>query len=138
MKEIKFRAWNKGTEYTLEHQHVIQHLYLCYLVWPTYDIFNDPAFVVMQYTGLKDKNGNEIYEGDILEFGDKSAMANIIYNQDRGRYQLVNLKAIPTKITFKNIAIDLTINIIDEDGLSVIGNIYENPELLKEDEDGCR
>lgn len=72
--------------------------------------------VLMQYTGLKDKNGKEIYEGDILGWekfeGTKNQTRWIVqYNNERG---------------FKNWSSS------DNDEI-VIGNIYENPELLSND-----
>lgn len=79
--------------------------------------FND--FEIMQYIGLKDKNGKEIYEGDILSFG-------IYENEDR---RLV--------VKFEKLEIDDFV-IYGYDGQfeygEIIGNIYENPELIpKED-----
>lgn len=73
---------------------------------------------LMQYTGLKDKNGKEIYEGDVVKaeeyVGFKNLTAEVIYN--RGRFSL-NTGTIPE---------DLIPELCE-----IIGNIYENPELLK-------
>lgn len=78
-----------------------------------------PVNIPMQFTGLLDKNGKEIYEGDIVfaeEYvGFKNLKAEVIYN--RGRFCL-NTGTIPE---------DLIAELCE-----VIGNIYSNPELLKQ------
>ncbi len=68
--------------------------------------------VAMQYTGLKDKNGKEIYEGDIARFREYNHHINF---SDGGFYvgDFDTLGSINTAV-------------------EIIGNIYENPELLKE------
>lgn len=80
----------------------------------TNDVGMIPEFVLMQFTGLHDKNGKEIYEGDILhEKKEKTApMAN---------------NGIDREIIVEDIR-HLEFN---EVHCEVIGNIYENPELLK-------
>ena len=75
---------------------------------------------LMQYTGLKDKNGVEIYEGDIVEFyidfgyGMQKVIAKITYKDSGFKYESL------AGTDFMNIFNDV----------KIIGNIYENPELL--------
>ncbi len=84
----------------------------------------DEDFVTMQFTGLKDKNGKEIYEGDII------AGVEGIYRRD----------ARPTAITFEKGVFGFNGTSFSEgeselnwttEKAEVIGNIYENPDLLK-------
>lgn len=85
--------------------------------------------VLMQFTGLQDKNGREIFEGDIVkvdddwdEYGWMAGEIREVYFFD-GSYRL---KPPRTDVGRGHTLEDGT------DGLSVIGNIYENPELLEE------
>ena len=75
---------------------------------------------LMQFTGLLDKNGKEIYEGDILKFyfGSKWERDQVQYDDKYAHYSL------------KESNITLNFFIENEDTLEVIGNIYENPELI--------
>jgi hypothetical protein len=85
--------------------------------------FND-NLVYMQYTGLKDKNGNEIYEGDILYMPAFSPEKNIV-RFNRGGFCLEPVLAAPLESSFWP-----DIKYAEDEGSEVIGNIYENPELL--------
>lgn len=77
---------------------------------------------IMQYTGLKDKCGNEIYEGDIIRHSDEHEICTAIVKFEQYGYFLdwINVNALDSQLK----------NFQCSDELEIIGNIYENPELL--------
>jgi len=82
--------------------------------------------VARQYTGLKDKNGKEIYEGDILQafYGKKNTpfTTTKVYFDEKGYWDSKNIsEKAPFKVCYLGFC-----------KCELIGNIYENPELLKE------
>lgn len=121
MREIKFRAWDKISE-TMYHG--IHNLDRCneYLNRPN-------EYISLQYTGLKDKNGKEIYEGDMI----KATKANPYwysfsrYKGIGGNYVMEFWEGSFTFMRGQCIAQDT----IEFMGIEIIGNIYENSELLK-------
>ena len=74
---------------------------------------------LMQYTGLKDKNGVEIYEGDILS-GSKYGYGVVVWKQYQYLLDYID-KTQYMKLDW--------LGMVVQDGCEVIGNIYENPEL---------
>lgn len=80
---------------------------------------------VGQYTGLKDKNGNMIFEGDIIYCKSRLDSANMVVIFECGQFRMIlseNYYSYQTNIGFYDI------NCFDKE---VIGNIHDNPELLK-------
>ena len=71
MREIKFRAWDKEKKIMFNWSFTEQGLY-------PQDFFNNDNYQVMQYTGVNDKNGKEIYEGDIVEYETYFIKGNIL------------------------------------------------------------
>ena len=116
MREIKFRAWDPVKKAMFIPEYIDCEFgeigFTQHYEEGIFPYQNNPT--VMQYTGLKDKNGREIYEGDILQ--SKSGIVGPVVWDD--------LSACFGWMHPELIAIDM-------DEGEVIGNIYENPELLK-------
>ena len=122
-REIKFRAWVK------KEKEMTKVLALETRDYATLNVlYNDNskctlgmfAVEIMQYTGLKDKNGKEIYEGDIVILNDAEEENRCIVKYKYGSYILVD----------GDLREDLSN--VEAKFLEVVGNIYENKNLLEE------
>lgn len=137
MRDIKFRVWDKETKHmhicgedvhdTINFEIETNRAYYYNLQNGCGSLREDSDYVLMQYTGLKDKNGKEIYEGDIIKICAEGlggeAIGKIVYDE----YDLA--------FVLKNEVEELSECLwYAEQQLEVIGNIYDNPELLREGE----
>jgi len=128
MREIKFRAWHESKNGQVmlqvgDKQGTTHPLDCCF-----YAMQGQPV-TLMQYTGLKDKNGKEIFEGDILCHWDNLHThkgAGVVEYYGAGFY--LNQSIIAKKSTALKL---LGSCYVPLDKSVVIGNIYENPELLE-------
>ena len=118
-REIKFRVWNKDSKKWIKN--------LTYCI-DDFSTTNKEWHLVSQYTGLKDKNGKDIYEGDIVNSG----LGEIFYNTKKAKFQVKwhdeVFKRVRGNNQNYNDGEDLFMNC--EIAWEVIGNIYENTELL--------
>src|SRR5512146_66283 len=117
-REIKFRAWSKKTNDWCDHGSA--EWFFSDGGGPLYSSYDSEHTELMQYTGLKDKNGKEIYEGDVVEVedGPNKKKREIVFKDGAFSLKLLNgaTEYLPNYVRYGQI--------------EVIGNIYENPELL--------
>lgn len=127
-REIKFRAWDNKLNLMLATDSVSLCINgdICFLdtdgEWVA-DTEN--RITLLQYTGLKDKNGVEVYEGDILNSG---ACWGVRVEFENGTIWIKDLD----KVRYSNEIICIPISKFGVNHWEVIGNIYENKELLED------
>lgn len=144
MREIKFRAWDKELGVIWEMWATEEGYYFFH---PEHrgtanndfyreigEVFLDMnRFITLQYTGLKDKNGKEIYEGDIVETPrDGKAQVKIEENliEVPDEYECCSSEKIRMVGTFLRDKDGKNIQLSEFDEIEIIGNIYENHNLL--------
>ena len=127
MREIKFRAWDTeykrwekpdgislkdGVAFSVTGDGYIDDI-----------ITNYPEYVIQQYTGLTDRHDVEIYEGDVISQDGYNTVVE--WSEFSAWWALINIPDIHS---------GNHLSALDFDKCEVVGNIYENPELLKEED----
>jgi len=132
MREIKFRAWDKKNKCwcSLEPFNIIGEytIFNCLNQYIEMDFINRINDIeIVQFTGLKDKNGKEIYEGDIVHDNQDYSPETIgIVRYDKGEFYLDGRDNSDNNYWILKERLFMVYNMIE-----VIGNIYENQELIK-------
>ena len=126
MKELKFRALDKEREYYLDGTELAgitpDGKYILYIEEEEISKLEiEGGYIIEQYTGLKDKNGKEIYEGDIVEY------TTCYYGNEKRHRKVVEWSewdsddfGEPHNLGYSNLS----------ECMEVIGNVHENADLL--------
>ncbi|WP_418953595.1 YopX family protein [Streptococcus sp.] len=122
MRVLKFRAWDEDS------QKMNGNVEIYINKDKTIEVRSkDDKTIVMQFTGLKDENGKEVFEGDIIK-DSEDFIAQVVYDKEYAgfglNYQPFDLTE-GLSVTFEELKNEY------QNTFEIIGNIYENPELLE-------
>lgn len=129
MRELKIRAWHKPYKQMCQVESLRfdgNGVYTAVLIEESfYDrrLVEADEIVIEQFTGLKDKNGTEIYEGDVVIYGE------LTYSVEYGLSRFMLCAPGRLSICLSELTYDCDTNQLN---CEVIGDIHENPELLEE------
>lgn len=130
MREIKFRAWDKSEGIMYKDYAEINRYGELVTLGFRFDRCYAPDIVLEQYTGLKDSNGKEIYEGDILEI-EVATISNLMFEDDTFEREVVSIEYNDEFMRFEYVSKSGIIGFVGVVRSGVIGNIHKNPELLE-------
>ncbi len=132
VREVRFRGYSKSLNQMFDFNDYdffisinVYHNFECYREYEKSGELQIEHLIPMQYTGLKDKNGKEIYEGDILRhkyLNDRLIDVDEVKFIEWGKHCYIT--------RFENGGVCTSIDQITCRDCEIIGNIYENPELL--------
>ena len=129
MSGIEFRVWDKRYNQYVKPYAICLDGRAIVVTEPCNDLetLDSERVIIEQYTGLKDKNGQKIYEGNIVKYGDGDAYEVCFFNGCFG-IKNRNLSVLYSSYTFNDNDLYGSTGKLK---LEVIGNIHENKELLE-------
>lgn len=120
-REIKFRAWDKENKKMMKVSSLsLENKEIAVKENGTYHFFRMQNLELMQYTGVKDKNGKEIYEGDVVVLNNIEIDNMCIVRYEHSNYRL------------EGWSLREDLSNVEAKFLEVVGNIYESKNLLEE------
>lgn len=135
MREIKFKIWDKD-----KNKWLYDYEDITMAIGRMSKYAEEKGWILLQFTGLHDRHGKEIYEGDIVRFADKwewyrgKFAGGILSTAEDKKEVLTNHKKYPyeiRKVEFNEGGFVFATHSEIREYWEVIGNIYENPELLE-------